>query len=168
MLTLPEIKAEVDRLAARIGASGYLLPTYGRSEDGARPHIEVDSRGYHYVVIERGQELERLTTNNLDELLFNVLEGITFSLASKYELAHRVESQDFRRILFQHQAELLSELYPHWGEREAQHHKQILREHPFDDNAALRADLTKDYREQGYSPEDADRMACERYPGPNG
>ncbi len=168
MLTLPEIKAEVDRLAAQIGTSGRLLPTYGRSEDGARPHIEVDSRGYHYVVIERGQELERLTTNDLDELLFNIFEGVTFSLASKYEMAHRVDSQDSRRILFRHQIESLSELYPHWGEREAQRHEQILRRHPFDDNAALRADSTRDYREQEYSPEDADRMAWERYPGPNG
>jgi len=51
MLTLDAIKSEVDRLAAKIGASGYILPTYGRSEDLARPHIEVDSRGYHYVVV---------------------------------------------------------------------------------------------------------------------
>ncbi len=136
-MTLSEIKAEVDRLAAHIGASGYVLPTYGRSEDGARPHIEVDSHDYHYVIVERGQELKRLTTNDLDELLFNVFESVTFSLACKCELAHRVESQDFRRILFQRQVELLSTLFPHWGERESQNHKQILRQHPFDDNASI-------------------------------
>ena len=168
MLTLPEVKAEVERLAAEIGAAGYVLPTYGRSEDGARPHIEVDSRGYHYVAVERGQELERLTTDDLGELLSKVFAGVTFSLASEDELEHRVEGQDPRRILFRRQVGLLSELYPCWGEREAQRHEQILREYPFDDNAALRAQLAKGYREQGYSPEGAYKMACERYPEPKG
>ena len=166
MLTLSEIKAEVDRLAAQIDASEYVLPTYGRSEDGARPHIEVDARGYHYVIVERGQELERRTTNDLGELLFNVFKSVTFSLASKYELAHRIEHQDCRRTLFQRQVELLSMLSPYWGERESQSHEQILRQHPFDDNCSSRATLTKDYRDQGYSPEAAWKMACEQYPLP--
>jgi Immunity protein 63 len=166
VMTLAEIEAEVERLAARVGASGYILPTYGRSEDGARPHIEADGRGYHYVVVERGQELERITTNDLDELLFHVFESVTFSLASKYELAHRIERQDFRRILFRRQIELLSVLDPRWGERAARGHEQTLRQHPFDDNASIRASLTKDYRDRGYAPEAAWRMACEKYPLP--
>ena len=164
MMTLSEIEAEIDRLAAQINASGNVLPTYGHSEDGARPHLEVDARGYHYVVVERGQELKRITTSDLDELLFNVFESLTFSLACKYELAHRIEQQDFRRILFQRQLELLSRLSPQWGEREAGNHEQTLRQHPFDDNASLRATLTKHYRDQGYSPEAASRMAFEQYP----
>lgn len=134
MLTLSEIEAEVGRLAARVGASGHALPTYGRSEDGARPHIEVDARGYHYVVVERGRELERLTTSDLDELLFNVFAGVTFSLACKHELAHPVGGQDRRRVLFQRQVELLSRLSPHWGERESRRHEQVLRQHPFADD----------------------------------
>jgi len=51
MESLAEIKSEVDRRAALIGATGHhSLPTYGDTEDGARPHIEVDSRGYHFVL----------------------------------------------------------------------------------------------------------------------
>lgn len=137
MMTLSHIEAEVDRLAVKIGASGSVLPTYGRSEDGARPHIEVDSRDYHYVVMERGQELTRRTTDDLDELLFHVFSGVTFSLACAYELAHRIEHQDVRRILFRRQVELLSLLSPHWGERESRNHEHILRNHPFDDEAGI-------------------------------
>jgi Immunity protein 63 len=166
MMTLNEIKAQVDLLASRVGASGYILPTYGRTEDGARPHVEVDPRGYHYVVVERGQELERLTTNDLDELLYTIFKSITFSLATDYELKRRMEDQDCRRILFQRQVELLSVLSPQWGERELRNHKQTLQQHPYDDNASIRADLTKEYRDQGYPPEVAQRMACERYPLP--
>jgi hypothetical protein len=132
--TLAELKSEVDRRAAIIGAqAAYELPTYGRSEDLARPHLEVDSRGYHFVVVERGQELERLTSRDLDEILFRVFQTVTFGLASAYELANRVEGQDTRRLLFQKQVELLSRLSEQWGQRQARRHEDILRAHPFSD-----------------------------------
>src|ERR1051325_7559594 len=106
MKSLTEIKSEVDRRAALLGAVEHRsLPTYGRTEDGARPHIEVDSHGYHFVVVERGQELERFTTFELDDVLYRIFQSVTFSLAIDYELAHRVETQDFRRIGFQKQIE---------------------------------------------------------------
>ena len=133
-MTLCEIKTEVERLAALIGASENYLPTYGHSEDGARPHLEIDARGYHYVVVERGQELERLTTNDPDELLFNVFANVAFSLACRYELTHRIEGQDFRRVLFRQQVALLARISPRWGEREARRQESILREHPFADD----------------------------------
>jgi hypothetical protein len=133
--SLEEIRSEVNRLAAQINAPDDLLPTYGYSRDFAYPHIEVDARGYHYVVVERGQEIERITTVELDELLYHVFEHITFELACKYELSRRVEHQDFRRLLFQHQIELLSALSPKWAEVEAQDHERILQQYPYDDNA---------------------------------
>ena len=132
-MTLSEIEAEVNRRAAKVGATGYVLPTYGRTEDGARPHIESDSRGYHYVVVERGQELRRDTTSDLDELLYQVFESVTFSLACDYEGRHRVAGQDSRRLLFARQLQLLSMLSPAWAEREARDHQRILQQHPFND-----------------------------------
>lgn len=36
---LDDINALVDSLAEKISAPQHLLPTYGRSDDGARPHI---------------------------------------------------------------------------------------------------------------------------------
>jgi hypothetical protein len=157
MLTIAEIKIEVDRLAPKISASGYYLPTYGRSEDFARPHIEVDARGYQYVVIERGEELKRITTNDLNELLYQIFEPITSRLACDYELAHRVESQDCRRLNFQHQVDLLLILSKEWSLRKAQQRMQILLEYPFDDFANTRADLSK---QVGW------KTACEKYPLP--
>lgn len=157
MLTLSEIKQEIDRLAAMVGASEPLLPTYGRSEDGARPHIEVDSCGYHYVIVERGEELKRVSTQDLDELLFRVFADVTFNLAVDYELKHRIEGQDFRRIIFRRQVDLLSILSKAWADREDRAHEQILPEHPFDDFASIRAQLSKQI---GWE------AACEKYPLP--
>ena len=166
MLPLTAIQAEVERLAAVIGASGYDLPTYGYSEDFARPHIEVDAGGYSYVVVERGQELSRMTTPDLDELLYCVFESVTFSLAVKYELAHRIEQQDGRQIMFRRQIELLRMLSVAWADRQSADQDRILREHPLDDQASIRARLTGQLRQQGYSADAADRSACERYPLP--
>lgn len=134
--SLNEIKAEVNRLAAQINAPNNLLPTYGYSDDGARPHIEIDSRGYHYVVVERGEELSRITTDDLDKLLYQVFEGVTFTLACNYELKYRVRNQDVRRLIFKHQIELLSILSAKWGELESQEHEKILRRHPYNDRTS--------------------------------
>ena len=99
------------------------------------PHLkELDERGYHYVIVERGEELSRITTGDIDKLLYHVFEGVTFNLACEYELKHRVWKRDVRRLLFRHQIELLSVLSPHWAEIESQDHARILSQHPFDDS----------------------------------
>lgn len=136
MLSLPCVRAEVERIASKIGASGNILPTFGYSEDFARPHIEVDDRGYHYVIVERGEELRRVTTFDVDELLYQVFADITFAGAVNYELAHRVVGRDARRIMFFRQIELLAKLSPTWATRAAAEHARILREHPFCDEAS--------------------------------
>lgn len=134
MTQLPQIKAEVERLAAKIGATECVLPTYGRSEDFARPHIEVDSRGYHYVVVERGQELRRVTTSNLDELLRHIFDSVSFELACSYELAHRIGTQDCRRLLWKHQLDLLQILSPAWAAARECEIGELLRRHPYHDH----------------------------------
>jgi hypothetical protein len=156
MKTLTEIKSEVDSRAAMIGVSGHRsLPTYGQTEDSARPHIEVDSLGYHFVVVERGHEFSRITTRDLDELLYHIFQTLTFTLAFDYELAHRIETQDCRRLGFQKQVEILTQLSESWGRRRAQEHEQILQKHPFDDFSAIRARLST---QVGWT------KACEKYP----
>jgi hypothetical protein len=107
----------VEELASLIDAPAHLLPTYGGSEDGARPHIESEGIALSYVVVERGVELRRDTTEDLDELLYWIFRAVTFSMGGEFELRHRVEHQDFRIIMFQQQLELLTALKPHWCRR---------------------------------------------------
>ena len=164
--TLSEIKASVDQLAERIGAPQDALPTYGYSEHTARPHVEVDTKGYHFIIVERKEELERHTTPDLDELLYQVFTNVTFAISGKYEHAHRMENHDPRKIIFKMQVELLTRLSSKWAERESQVHKQLLNQHPFDDYASARATLNKDLREHSHSSEAAWIMACAKYPLP--
>jgi hypothetical protein len=166
LLSLDEIKREVLRLASQIDASGGLLPTFGYSEDFAHPHIEVNEAGYHYVVIERGQEQERVTTTDLDELLYLIFKSVTFALAGSYELKHRAEGRDNRRLHFQKQLELMHILSPQWSDRKAAEQQKILQQYPYDDASHARVRLTVQLRAQGHAPDEAWQLACKRYPLP--
>jgi hypothetical protein len=168
MNTLSEIKAEIDARGAVIGAPESGLPTYGHSEDFARPHIEVDAAIYHYVVVERGREAFRLSTPDLETLLERVFDGVTFAEAVKFELARRDDQQDCRRVIFARQIELLGRLSQEWADRQRRRHEETLRKYPFDDAALVRARLCAQLRSQGHSPEDASRIASVRYPEPPG
>ena len=116
-LTLDRIRMEVAKRAARIGAPSQLLPTYGFSDENARPHVEVSGATYHYVVSERGEMLTAKQTHYLDELLYWIFEGVTFQMGLAWELAHRIEGQDPRRLVFAKQLELLAALDPLWNTR---------------------------------------------------
>jgi len=172
-VSLAEIKERVTELAAKIGAKEQSLPTYGHSRDFGSTHIEVDHRGYHFVVVERGKELKRLTTTGLDDLLFFVFETVAAEMASSYQLPNKYrrqsrtnEPQDHRRLLFAKQLELLAVLSTDWATRKSKTFEEILRKAPFDDNAGPRTKLCKELRNAGHSGEEAWARACEKYPLP--
>jgi len=166
MKNLVEIKLEIERLAGLVAAGQELLPSYGYSDGSGRPHIEVDVRGYHYVESERGHEFDRWTTEDLDDLLYAVFRSVTFQIACEYELRHRVPEKEPRRMIFPQQIGLMSTLSAKWAERLSREKEKIVSLFPFDDNAHVRAVMTKGLRDQGHSPEDAWRIACEKYPEP--
>jgi hypothetical protein len=164
-LTYKRIKKQVDKIADLISAPTDSLPTYGYSRDMAYPHIEIDKLGrLHYVVIERGQENERLTTTNLDELLYWIFDSITFSMACDYELKNRIENQDSRRIMFVKQEELLGIINPLWKDKHHLEHLKILENHPFDDLASMRATYCRQLRDIGYSDNEAWGLTFDKYP----
>ena len=166
-MNLRDIQAEVERRAAAIGAPASLLPTYGTTTDSAHPHIELDGRGYHLVVVDRGVEESRATTRDLDELLYLVFHGVTIGMALAHERGHQVEDRDPRRLLWARQGELLERLSAAWAKRAAAEHERLLAAHPFDDAAIARARLCRELRQQGHAAEDAWQMACERMPLPD-
>ncbi len=142
-----------------------LLPSYGYSNDGAHPHIEVDNFGrLHYVIIERAEELERKTTDKLDDLLYWIFSSVTFSLACDFELKNRIEDKDCRRILFEKQEELLGQLNENWRLKEIAEHQEMLKKHPFDDLAGLRATYCGQLRKQGVAETEINKLAYTKYP----
>jgi len=132
LVSLETIRTRIEHLAAEIDAPATYLPTFGNSRHDGSHHIELD-RLYNWVVCERGSELQRRSTADLDELLFWVFSTVTFSMAVDFELAHRRSREDFRRQLFQKQEELLSKLSQPLADREARDHQAILQRNPFRD-----------------------------------
>ena len=162
-LGLREIKTKVDNLADIINAENMDLPAYGKTRD-VGPHIEVDSLGYHYVLAEKGDELSRETTTEIQELLFLVFDSITSGMSFSYELKNRIQTQDSRRIAFHKKIELLDKLNPEWAKRAKKKIDEILCKYPYDDNAGLRADYCGKLREKGISENIIYRLAYEKYP----
>lgn len=134
MITLEDIKKEVEHLASKINAPVNYLPTYGYSRDSAYPHIEVHDAGFmHFVIVERGNDLYRKITDKLDELLYWIFDVVTSCMASDFEEENRTENKDGRRIRFKRQLDLFGILNESWKQKKSEEFQNILRDHPYSD-----------------------------------
>jgi hypothetical protein len=131
LLGLATVRAKAKELAEHLGIRNFVIAGAPRG-DGS-PYVEVD-KAYYFIIEERGIEFERRKTNDLDELLYWVFDSVTFTVASSFETRNRASNQDFRRMLFSKQEELLGELSPGWADRKADEHRAILNTHPFTDD----------------------------------
>jgi hypothetical protein len=130
---------EVSRRAAIIGAPVAYLPTYGHSDGSGQAHIVFDGILFSRVVEERGREFHRRSSSDPEEILYEVFQSVTFTMACDYEVCHRRAGEDSRRQLFEVQLRLLGQLADSWRERCRMQMDEILSRHPFDDVAALSA-----------------------------
>ena len=163
--TIAEIQKATIDLAKKINAPNSLLPTFSSPRGDATPNIEVDPSGlYYYVISERGHEYERKITSDLNDLLYWIFSSVTFSMACDYELQHRIEDKDGRRILFAKQLELLEVLDEKWKEKETEEHASILAKYPFDDLAGLRASYCWELRANGLSESEIEKIAYNKFP----
>ncbi|WCL51042.1 Imm63 family immunity protein [Leptospira sp. GIMC2001] len=166
--SIQKIKKIVTKLSNRINASKNLLPTFGYSKDFAHPHIEVDVNGFmHFVVVERGHEIRRKTTKDLDELLYWIFEDITYAMSTNFELENRGENKDGRRKIFERQEYLLAKLNYRWKEIIREKNQNEVEKFPFDDLALLRALYCRQLRAEGKSELDINKLAYKKYPTGN-
>ncbi len=126
-MTLAAVETIVKALSKQLDAPTHLLPSFGVNYDAAQPEVRVDAKGYHFVVVERGRELQHKVFQQLEELLFEVFSAVTFSMALDYELQHRVKEQDFRIIMFAKQVELLAQLDENFAMRRRVEAERLLR-----------------------------------------
>jgi hypothetical protein len=118
---LQTLRRIVSDYARRINASD--VSVFGTPQGDGSPYIEVANDAYYFVIEERGIELDRRRTADLDELLYWIFDGVTFSISSDFELRHRKSDEDSRRQLFCKHESLLAQLSPHWGERKVEEHR---------------------------------------------
>ncbi len=134
---MQERQASIERLIEKYkyycALLGQEAVVHTTPQHNGSPHVEVVDGKHHYVVTERGRELERRSTESEDEVLYWLVSVLVFELATKYELEHRVPGRDPRRLLFAKEIELMERANPEWAERTRQKIRDILKKYPYKD-----------------------------------
>jgi hypothetical protein len=128
---------EILRLVVEAGRIGgipdkYLHIASASAQDGS-PHVELNGDTFAYVVSERGCELSRQETKDLDELLFFIVGDMAAKYAYEYECQHRTLGQDSRRTVFELRLIIMKSINDKWGDRLAHKLSTVLESAPYVD-----------------------------------
>lgn len=162
-MSLKAFLSEYHEIASRLGIPSNLHTT--AQHDGS-PHVEFQSGLFHFVVTERGSEFERRTTASHEEAMYWFVRELTSRKASNFELKNRVKNQDFRRIYFQKNIEILNSINPVWAKWQQLEDEQTLSKHPFDDLSDQRGAYCVSLQDSGMESHKAWSLALEKYPEP--
>ena len=133
MNNLDELAKEYDRLCQRVKPSEFPYTFLTERQDVGSPHVELTDGEYHYIVTERGLDLERKSTADIKEILYWMLYDLTFWMGVRFEFKNRIEGPDCRRVIFAHQLELMKRADAAMAERLEQHIAKTLAANPFND-----------------------------------
>jgi hypothetical protein len=165
-IAIGKIRQMIEGFAKIIDAPQNLLPTFS-NPDGAKSNVDIDPYGkLFYETYDRGKQIKKINASNEDDLCYYVFDPITFSMACIFELQHRVESQDMRRIIFDKQEELLGQMKGNWKIRKHDEHQSILKSRPFDDFSQIRLEYHLHLVKSGMTQSDARIEARKKYPLP--
>ncbi|WP_082806977.1 Imm63 family immunity protein [Collimonas pratensis] len=114
MIAFSNIQDLIYEYGAKISAPNHLLRIFDSPQPDGTPYIKITDDLYLYIVEERGYEFERRHTDDLDVLCYWLMKNIISNISMRYELEHRIELQDFRRILFSKQLQLFASLNLKW------------------------------------------------------
>ncbi len=130
---LAHLASEYDRLCQRVKPCENSYTFLTERQDNGSPHVEFADGEYHYVVTERGLDLDRKSTADIREMLYWMLYDLTFWMGVSFEFKNRIEGPDCRRVIFAHQLELMKRADAAMAERLEQHISKTLSANPFID-----------------------------------
>ncbi len=138
MHSLDALSNVVHRLGSYINAPVQCFPYFQKCTHlpslwSGVVQIEIKRREYHYVVTDRGMEFQRFTFQNVEDLLFKIFSKITQSMASDFAAKRPDQNDEFRKIMFARQVELLGQIDCRWAQRRAAQIEDILYHHPYSD-----------------------------------
>lgn len=133
MLNFNEIQQKIYEYGSIINAPKDILKIYPSPQPNGVPYIQINNNEYLYIVEERGMELERRRTANIDVLLYWIMSDVIFFLATQYELENRIENFDNRRLIFKKEVELFKVLKKDWANITEVRINKILEESPYND-----------------------------------
>lgn len=131
VISIDLIQNKVWEIATNIDAPKSLTTIFSTSPQDGRPHIEINGGEFLLIFEERGFIFSVKKTNNLDIIMYWLFCSITFRMAQDYELQHRDEHNDARKVIFSKQLELMRRISVDWCRLLNDEIKAILIENPY-------------------------------------
>ncbi len=133
MEELKKLADGYDRLCQRIEPCDHSYSFETTRLDVGSPHVEFTEGQYHYIVTERGLDLEHRSTNDMQEILYWLIYDLTFWMGVEFELKNRVEGPDARRLIFARSLLLMERADPAMAVKLQLHIEKTLGQHPYQD-----------------------------------
>jgi hypothetical protein len=93
-----------------------------------------DDISYHYVFTEKGNITSHKISDSLFEISYWIFDDQIFNISLKYATYHKEPGQDFRRVLFAKEMELLGLIGENYRKRCEITVEEILKISPYNDN----------------------------------
>lgn len=129
------LQDEYNELCQRIKPYDGEYTILTERQDVGVAHIEYTDGEYHYIVTERGLDLERRSTADRSEILYWMIYSLTFWMGVEFEFKNRIEGPDSRRMMFAHWLEQMKKADPEMADRLENDIAEILAKNPFLDHA---------------------------------
>lgn len=133
MKTFEEIKSEITKMCQEIGLERKDAVLYDSVQTDGTPFIQLIDNKYLYISKERGEIIFVKETKNVKDLYFWIMDDLISNFSYKYELNHRVEGKDFRRLIFKKQIQYFEMICDEWKVRKEKDIQYNLMNSPFND-----------------------------------
>ncbi|QIK15153.1 hypothetical protein G7090_18010 [Leclercia sp. 29361] len=134
LVNIDEIQRQADEMILRAGFPKHSMNLCSAPYGDGTPYISFENDSYNYIYSERGYEFSRKVTDSLNTLLYWIISEFAYKIAYQYELDHRVEGRDGRRIAFPKFVEIMANMNPDWESEARVDIQKILAEAPYDDS----------------------------------
>ena len=134
LVNIDEIQRQADEMILRAGFPKDSVNLCSAPYGDGTPYISFENDLYNYIYSERGYEFSRKVTHSLNTLLYWIMSEFAYQIAYQYELEHRVEGRDGRRIAFPKFIEIMANMNPAWESEARVDIQKILAEAPYDDS----------------------------------
>ncbi|WP_348958752.1 Imm63 family immunity protein [Enterobacter cloacae complex sp. Mu1197] len=128
MKTIEELRNELLKIGEQLGGGTrpnhyFFIPD--QSDGVATPYLEIHGKEYHFIISERGLEIQRKVTLSDDEILYWFVESAVAGLASTYAAKHSSE-REYREVYFRKEYSLMLSIKPEWATRKRKEITQLL------------------------------------------
>lgn len=129
MKKIEELRLEILKIGEQLGGGVrpnhyFIIPD--RPDGMATPYLEIHGKEYHFIVSERGIEIDRKVTLSDDEIIYWFVECGVESLASEYAALSRKPESEFRSVYFRKQYCLMLAIKTEWATRTRKKFTKIL------------------------------------------